>query len=245
MPHDQPLDPAHEMAMVIAGVKSMRGRASRRVVIETILWIGALAIAFAIDRPVTQYLHDSGFAARFKVSLLAEILKAPGDFWFTLILAAFFWMLHSWRWKAAGLLCLTGLVSGFNGLVKWCVGRIRPFKVPGHPNQLLPLAFFPFRDHLPGLFHESNLCFASGHATLAFATAALCALLIPRFRWLFYVLACLVGLERILEIAHYPSDVVAGALIGIVGARIVYFICSQLSGGSPATLNVDAAIAGK
>jgi membrane-associated phospholipid phosphatase len=73
----------------------------------------------------------------------------------------------------------------------------------------------------------------------------MCAILLPRFRWLFYVLAGVVGLERILETAHYPSDVVAGALLGVVGARIVYLICERVFREAPGTLGADAALAGK
>ncbi len=224
---------------------STGGRASRRVLIEAILWTGALALAFALDRPVAQHLHDSGFAARFKGSMLAEVLKSPGYFWFTLAVAAVFWIFHPWRWKAAGLISLAGIVSGINGLIKWCAGRVRPFKVPGHPNELLPLTFFPFRGGMVGLFHETNLCFPSGHATLAFATAGMGAILVPRFRWGFYLLAGVVGLERILETAHYPSDVVAGALLGVVGARMVYLICERLSRQSPGALEAHAVATGR
>jgi membrane-associated phospholipid phosphatase len=40
----------------------------------------------------------------------------------------------------------------------------------------------------------------------------------PRNGWLFFLLASLVGIERVLENAHYASDVVAGALFGIIAA---------------------------
>jgi membrane-associated phospholipid phosphatase len=38
--------------------------------------------------------------------------------------------------------------------------------------------------------------------------------LYPRLRWIVWSLAALVGAARILTRAHYPSDVVAGWLIG-------------------------------
>lgn len=228
------------MDIVDVGVTSKSGRVSRRFLIQTIVWMCVLAVGFAIDRPVAQYLHDSGFAARFKGSLLADVLRSPGFFWFTLGVAAAFWVFHPWRWKAAGLVVLAGIASGVNALIKWIAGRPRPFKVPGHFNSLLPLTFHPFPGGLAGLFHETNLGFPSGDATLAFATAAICAILVPRWRWLFYVLAGVVGLERILETAHYPSDVVAGALLGVVAAHIVYRICDWFFNTRPGTIPADA-----
>ena len=42
----------------------------------------------------------------------------------------------------------------------------------------------------------------------------------PRFRWLFFLAAIIVGCERIGENAHYVSDVIAGAGFGILSALL-------------------------
>jgi membrane-associated phospholipid phosphatase len=46
----------------------------------------------------------------------------------------------------------------------------------------------------------------------------------PRWGWFFIPLAALVGAERVLENAHYFSDVVGGAGLGAGGAIIVQFL---------------------
>jgi undecaprenyl-diphosphatase len=56
--------------------------------------------------------------------------------------------------------------------------------------------------------------FPSGHATTAFALAALLALWYPRWRWASLAIAGLVGLSRIVLGSHFPADVVAGAALG-------------------------------
>ena len=56
--------------------------------------------------------------------------------------------------------------------------------------------------------------FPSGHATTAFATAVLLSLWYPRSAGLCIPLAVLVGLSRIMLLSHFPSDVLAGALLG-------------------------------
>jgi undecaprenyl-diphosphatase len=56
--------------------------------------------------------------------------------------------------------------------------------------------------------------FPSGHAATAFATAVVLAFVYPRQTGVFLGLAVLVGLSRILLGAHFPSDVLAGALLG-------------------------------
>ena len=197
----------------------------RAALTATALWTIALIVAFLLDRPVAQALRDSGIAARFKGTLLAEILKVPGDFWFTAVAALLLTIFHPWHWRAGGLVCLAALVSGMNSIIKWTAGRLRPFKAKGHPDELFPFQFDPFIGGISGLFNVGNVCFPSGHAALAFATAQMLAMLIPRWRWLFYAGASLVGLERVLENAHWVSDVVAAALLGVVGAKIVWWLC--------------------
>lgn len=64
--------------------------------------------------------------------------------------------------------------------------------------------------------------FPSGHATTAFATAVVLALWYPRGGAVFVGLAALVGLSRIALGSHFPSDVLAGALLGSVVALAVH-----------------------
>lgn len=58
----------------------------------------------------------------------------------------------------------------------------------------------------------------SGHTLRIFALMTALALLFPRRRYLFLVLAVLVSLSRVVVTAHYPSDVFFGAFIGIFAA---------------------------
>lgn len=56
--------------------------------------------------------------------------------------------------------------------------------------------------------------FPSGHTTMAFCFAAILSHHLPKYRILFYVFAVIVGLERIEDGAHFPSDALAGAILG-------------------------------
>src|SRR5262249_18805406 len=122
------------------------------------------------------------------------------------------------------------LVSGINGFIKWVVGRTRPFKLDvldaaGHA-RAMPFSLSPFRGGFRGIFQSTNLCFPSGHAALAFATAAALAILWPRSKWpwIGYLVAIFVAAERVLENAHWLSDTVGAAALGIGGVHLIRWI---------------------
>jgi membrane-associated phospholipid phosphatase len=97
--------------------------------------------------------------------------------------------------------------------IKWSVGRGRPF-VGGDAN------VFNF-SHFAGTAAYSS--FPSGHATTAAALAFGVSALWPKARpaMVAYVLAILAS--RLVLLAHHPSDVVAGALLGVIGAMSVRY----------------------
>ena len=98
-------------------------------------------------------------------------------------------------------------------LIKWGVGRGRPF-VGGADS------VFHF-SHFAGTPAYSS--FPSGHATTAFALAFAVSAVWPGSRMAMAVYAVLIAATRLVLLAHHPSDVVAGALVGIIGAMFVRY----------------------
>jgi membrane-associated phospholipid phosphatase len=98
-------------------------------------------------------------------------------------------------------------------LLKWIVGRARPF-VGGQPN---PFNFV----HFAGT--ESYFSFPSAHAVTAFALAFAVAAVWPRMRGVMMAYALVIAVTRLVLLAHHPSDVVAGASIGIIGVMCVRY----------------------
>ena len=98
-------------------------------------------------------------------------------------------------------------------VLKYIVGRGRPF-VGGEANA------FHF-SHFAG--NPAYYSFPSGHATTAFALALAVSALWPGARVAMAVYAVIIAATRLVLLAHHPSDVVAGALIGIIGAMFVRY----------------------
>ncbi len=63
-------------------------------------------------------------------------------------------------------------------------------------------------------FRSGTDGFPSGHTTTVFAAAVVFSLFKPSWTAAFFAVAVVIGIARILAGAHYPSDVLAGAVLG-------------------------------
>jgi membrane-associated phospholipid phosphatase len=104
-----------------------------------------------------------------------------------------------------------GAPSLFDTIIKRMIGRARPL-VGG---SLDPYLFSPFK------WTADYASLPSGHATTAFAVAVAFGTLWPRWRTVLWVYALLIAASRVVLTAHYPSDVLAAAVVGVVGALSV------------------------
>jgi membrane-associated phospholipid phosphatase len=104
-----------------------------------------------------------------------------------------------------------GLPGLFVTTIKRMIGRARPF-VGGH---LDPFLFKPF------IWRVEYAGMPSGHTTTAFSVLVALGTLWPRGRPVLLIYAFLIAMSRVVVTAHYPSDVLAGALVGTIGALMV------------------------
>jgi undecaprenyl-diphosphatase len=70
--------------------------------------------------------------------------------------------------------------------------------------------------------------FPSAHATFSFMMATLLTAWFPRYRVIFFIVAGFIGWTRIYLGLHYPTDVIAGAMLGygITKLILLYFLLS-------------------
>jgi undecaprenyl-diphosphatase len=105
------------------------------------------------------------------------------------------------------------IALGINAIIGVFFYRDRPF-VHHHVNQLIQ--------------HAANASFPSDHATGAFVIATAIWMFRKRDGWLWLLLAFGISISRIWTGVHYPSDVLAGMIIGISSAKVIHGLLIRL-----------------
>jgi undecaprenyl-diphosphatase len=95
------------------------------------------------------------------------------------------------------------------------VDRPRPFVA--HPGRIVLF-----------VHHAADAGFPSDHATAAFAIAGVILMRLGWRWWPVLLAAVVLAVARVALGLHYPSDVLAGAAIGLVAAGLVCFVAARL-----------------
>jgi undecaprenyl-diphosphatase len=193
---------------------------------------GGAAVAVALVALAMLYLDASAIAhqeqlPRWVVLTFEEITDFGRSGWLLWPIGVVLLLLGAITSPAAGrlnYLVLQALAArvgfvfvavGLPGLlvtvVKRVVGRARPISSdPG-----APFTYHPFN------FDVAFASLPSGHGTTAFATAFALGALYPRARVPLWIFAVTIAVSRVAIAVHFPSDVIAGAVIGTFGALVV------------------------
>lgn len=122
--------------------------------------------------------------------------------------------------RKIGITFVISLIIGFiivNIILKPMVARIRPYEI----NQSVIL--------LSGKMNDYS--FPSGHTLAGFEFATSIFLYNKKWGYIAYVFAILMGFSRLYLYVHFPTDVICGAILGIlfsiISYRITKIICKK------------------
>lgn len=129
---------------------------------------------------------------------------------FTSIFAMGLLIFGSKEIKMIGLEAIFALSFGqvFVQSLKRLMSRERPYKILEH----LHTFGIELRDY----------SFPSGHTTASFSLATTLAVNLPKVAVVVLVLALIIGMSRIYLGVHYPTDVVAGIILGIFASLTIH-----------------------
>ncbi|MBZ9688544.1 phosphatase PAP2 family protein [Clostridium estertheticum] len=110
------------------------------------------------------------------------------------------------------LTLIIGTIVG-EGIVKHIVRRVRPCNKQDNFSMfnLKPISY----------------SFPSGHTLSSFAAAEMLSLYFTQYRLVFMSMAILIALSRLYLYVHYPTDVIAGFIIGVLCSKIIFIILQQ------------------
>lgn len=110
----------------------------------------------------------------------------------------------------------TVLAGAVTSILKVTIHRARPFIPPISPDELGLGS-----NRGTTIFDNGMQSFPSGHTATAFALATALSVMYPQGKRFFFFLAIMVGLQRVATQSHFPSDVVVGAMIGILSTHAI------------------------
>jgi membrane-associated phospholipid phosphatase len=108
----------------------------------------------------------------------------------------------------------------FSGIISQVLKRT--IQAP-RPHAIISHGEYPY--FIDGITHSGMTSFPSGHTTSVFALAILLALNTrdKRISLIYLITAIITGYSRIYLGQHFLADVVAGALIGVLSALLIYW----------------------
>ena len=161
-------------------------------------------------------IHNT-FHGEMWLNNVFKLITNLGDIGFVwLVIAAVLFFFKKTRKGAIIMVVSLGVGYVFNNLLlKNIFLRDRPFVVNEEFKQFLINI---------GLELPEGTSFPSGHAFSSFLCATLLFLYNKKLGYLTFPLAFLIALSRVYLCVHYPTDVLAGALIGVLFSINVYYI---------------------
>ena len=167
-----------------------------------------------IDSSILFFIQEN-LKCNFLDSIM-PIISAIGNDGIFFILLGLFLVLFK-KYRPCGVTILTALLFSFiicNVILKPTIARIRPFDIYPDVTMLIPKL--------------SDFSFPSGHSSISFAFATSVFMYYKKTGIAACVLACLIAFSRLYLFVHYPTDVLAGIILGIFCGVTANWLIKQL-----------------
>ena len=143
---------------------------------------------------------------------LMPLVTGMGNLGVVWIIMALILMLNRQYRLIGGIVILTLIISTIvgEGIIKNIVKRVRPCNLQSNLRLLItkPVSY----------------SFPSGHTLSSFAVAGVLSVYFSQYKLIFMTIAFLIALSRIYLYVHYPTDVIAGIIIGMLCSKLVFII---------------------
>lgn len=167
---------------------------------------------FQLDYHIFKVINHLAISDAF-LNPLMNFLSRDGEYLFFLgVIIYWFMRTTSNRRMVAEALVAACVALGLNAAIGLFFYRDRPF-VHHHVVQLIQ--------------HAANASFPSDHATGAFVIAATIWIWRKRDGWLWLLFAASIAFSRVWTGVHYPTDVLAGMVIGILIAVMIHILVKR------------------
>ena len=193
------------------------------------LFAGVTAGVAIADESVSKFF--SGLAARNKpISSASSFITSFGGVYEVITLAGFTtygFVFKNEKIKSTAFLATQAYIiaGAMESILKFLSKRQRPNYIDPQNNINDPTfhgPFYKFTKQASGL--STNSSFPSGHTTAVFAAATVYALEYRHHPWIpvfAYGFATAVGISRLTEDKHWPTDVLVGAALGYLSGKQV------------------------
>lgn len=165
------------------------------------------------DNKILRILSKKHTPVLNKIMVMITTSGNYGYIWFAIAIP----LIISNRNRSTGLtVILAMLITGLSGevTIKHIVGRVRPCNREFSEDLLIK--------------HPAHYSFPSGHTASSFAVSMVILFMLPIMFVPVFVYACLMGFSRMYVLVHYPTDVLAGAVLGLICGTVAVYVSPYL-----------------
>ncbi|PRR79899.1 Undecaprenyl-diphosphatase BcrC [Clostridium liquoris] len=175
-----------------------------------------------LDNSILLYINNNIHGHIMdKVMVTITILGNNGLIW--IVIAAL--LIINKKYRKIGFMALTALILATilgEGILKHLVQRVRPSSDIPAANLLIPKPL--------------SYSFPSGHTTSSFAVTGVLTKYFKNYTFELFSLASLIAFSRLYLNVHYPTDVLAGIILGLICSKITIYIFSKVNKDSTVSI---------